>query len=114
MSTEECTRSDEPPIRDIGMSVTYIRFLREYSISCTYRQSIVDPSGGVRVQEVHQPEAPAHPPLLGVQPLRAQDGPPLPLAQQLRRPPQPPPLLPLHGLHRRRLPLHHGLRVRGR
>jgi hypothetical protein len=66
-----------------------------------------------RVQEVHYSKAPSHPPLLRVQPVRPQDGPPLPLAQQLRRPRQPQALLPIHGLHRRRMPVHHGVWISG-
>ena len=59
-------------------------------------------TGGVRVQEVRGAEAAARAPLLGVRPLRAGDGPPLPLGRQLRGQGQPQDLRHLphpHGLH---------------
>ncbi|XP_074882309.1 palmitoyltransferase ZDHHC16 isoform X16 [Buteo buteo] len=61
-------------------------------------------SPGHPPQEMHCPQASSHPPLQHLQQVRAEDGPPLPLAKQLCRTLQPPLLLLLlpvhdHGLH---------------
>ena len=65
-------------------------------------------SGGCNLQEMHPAQTTSNPPLQCLQQLHLEDGPPLPLAQQLRRPPQPQALLPLHGVHGARLRLPHG------
>ena len=68
-------------------------------------------SGGSYMQEMYPTKTTADPPLQRLQQLHPQDGSPLPLAEQLCRPPQPQTLLPLHGLHGPRLWVSHDPRL---